>query len=192
MVGSDKTPTRATATVAEHSPVEAARIAHNDAATVLMESENRRDALYDEYRVAVLAHDGDAMERITHALGGMEQHILAGKIAVPAARLIHMDAQIEEATRHVAVAYGDAETKRQAIITITEEVHPSERATMGGDPDRMRRYRAAMEINGQANAAHTMAQEHLIGLRQQRQHANGDLVQLIERVAARIRRDTTP
>ncbi len=65
------------------------------------------------------------------------------------------------------------------------------RSTLGGDPDRIQRYQAASESNGHAAQTLTAAKVRQLALMRQRAAAQGELAAMIERAAARTRRDTT-
>ncbi len=120
------------------------------------------------------------------------QHVLAAKIAQASARVEPLTAEVAHAAHLTATAFAAAEAARQVVIAITEEIHPSERTTMGRDPDRVRRYNQACATNGEAAAALNAAKGRHADVSRQRTTANGDLQLMIERVVARARRDTTP
>lgn len=171
--------------------VDQARAALSEATSVVQDKTEALGALSAQYRAAVVAHDGDAMARLHRELDDTVQHILAAKIGVASARVALLTAEVADAERAIGVAFADAEAKRQIVIAITEEVHPSERANMGGDPDRVRRYQQACEVNGQAAAVLDAAKDRHVTVAQKRNMANGEVQLMIERVAARARRDTS-
>lgn len=168
-----------------------ARAAVHACATALWDNTEALDTLTEQYRAAVLAHDGDAMARLHRELDDQVQRILAAKIAAAHARVALLTAEVADAERQVADAFAVATSTRQAVVTITEEVHPTERVTMGGDPERNQRYNKACAANGEAAHRLAAAKDRASDMAQQRMNANGELHMMIERVAARARRDTT-
>lgn len=171
--------------------IEQARVAVHAAVAALGDKTDAQDALAEQYRAAVLAHDGDALARLTRELDDQAQRIVAAKIGAAHARVALLTAEVADAERQVADAFAVATSTRQAVITITEEVHPHDRATMGGDSDRNRRYNQACAANGDAAHRVAAAKGRANDMARQRANANGELQQMIERVSARARRDTT-
>ncbi len=171
--------------------VEQARAALHEATSAVQDKTDALDALSEGYRAAVLARDGEEMARLNRELDDTVQRILAAKIGVASARVALLTAEVADAERAIGVAFADAEAKRQVVIAITEEVHPSERTSMGRDPDRVRRYQEACEINGKAVAVLNAAKERQATVARQRMMAHGEVQLMIERVASRARRDAT-
>ncbi len=171
--------------------IEQARVAVHAATAALGDKTEALDTLTEQYRAAVLAHDGDAMARLTRELDDQAQRIVAAKIGAAHARVALLSAEIADAERQVADALAVATSTYQAVITITEEVHPHDRVTMGGDPDRNRRYNQACAANGEAAHRVASAKDRANDLARQRANANGELHMMIERVAVRARRDIT-
>ncbi len=171
--------------------IEQARAAVHAATATMGNKTDALDALAEQYRAAVLTHDGDGMARLTRELDDQVQRILAAKIGVGRARLDLLTAEVADAERQVADAMAVTTSTYQAVIAITQEVHPHDRVTMGGDPERNRRYNQACAANGEAAHRLAAAKDRANDMAQQRMNANGELHMMIERVAARARRDTT-
>ncbi len=168
-----------------------ARVAVYAATAAMGDKTEALDTLTEQYRTAVLAHDGDAMARLTRELDDQVQRIVAAKIGVARARLDLLTAEVADAERQVADAMAVATSTHQAVVTITEEVHPHDRVTMGGDPERNRRYNQTCAANGEAAHRLYAAKDRANDMARQRANANGELHMMIERVSARARRDTT-
>ncbi len=171
--------------------IEQARVAVHAATAAMGDKTEALDTLTEHYRAAVLAHDGDAMARLTRELDDQAQRIVAAKIGAAHARLDLLTAEVADAERQVTDALAVTTSTYQAVITITEEVHPHDRVTMGGDPERNRRYNQACAANGEAAHRLAAAKGRANDMAQQRANANGELHMMIERVAARARRDAT-